>query len=103
MLRRLALAATAATLFAAPAMATEYRIPVNTLDTAQGAARFEKQLRRVGRNICSHLTGVSRTSCRAGVHQEALSQLPPPLRLSFNQARNRAPIKNAALLTANAR
>ena len=102
MLRTLALAAVAATLMAAPATASEYRVSAANLHTPEGVAKFDQKVSRISRELCAGRIGVSRANCFNAVREEALEQLPRNQRLAYNQARNSQSIETVALRNANA-
>jgi UrcA family protein len=82
---RIASLATAAVLAASAASASDLRLSYGDLDlsTREGAARLDTRIRQLANQLCDNRTPVQRLSCRAGVREEALSNLPAQARTEY--------------------
>ncbi len=60
-------------------------IGVSNLATEAGSARFEADVRRAAKRLCSPYRGISRSSCVSDVREEALSQLSSHQRLAYER------------------
>ena len=75
----------AAVLAASAASASDLRISYGDLDlaTRDGAARLDTRIRQVADQLCANRTPLERLACRAGVRDEALSNLPAHARTEY--------------------
>lgn len=75
----------AAVMVASAASASDLRISYGDLDlaTREGAARLDTRIRKAANKLCANRTPLESTTCRAGVRNEALSNLPPQARTEY--------------------
>ncbi|WP_292054850.1 MULTISPECIES: UrcA family protein [unclassified Brevundimonas] len=83
---KIATLAAAAALLATSAQA---QVVINTqnIDTPAGAQRFERDVRKAARSLCSAVRGVQVITCKEAVREEALSMLPVQQRMAYVQSR----------------
>ena len=70
----------------ASAASAQIVIDTTNLASPEGAARFERDLRKASTKLCSNYRGVQSSLCRTEVRNEALSQLPEQQRLAYLNA-----------------